>query len=268
MKSHTEYLVFETNKRREMVHITDQVEQIVKRSGVKDGLCFVSPMHITAAVYVNDLEGGLIEDIGKWLEELAPARPDYKHHQTGEDNGDAHLKSLLLHHETTLPVTSGKLDLGTWQRVFYAEFDGQRRKRVIVKVLGGKAHAIRRQDKVAYHAWGTFASPLLTALLATTEHVAAGARVNRREAKRRMLPILQQTLANYAALDAAGAFSGPIVRGDVETIRRHLRVLRKVPAAGEVYAALANAAVKYLPGKSKGKVRRLLNGQVRRQKSE
>jgi len=127
MKSHTEYLVFETKKRREMVHITDQVEQIVRRSGVKDGLCFV---------YVNDLESGLIEDIGKWLEELAPARPDYKHHQTGEDNGDAHLKSLLLHHETTLPVTNGRLDLGTWQRVFYAEFDGQRRKRVIVKVLG------------------------------------------------------------------------------------------------------------------------------------
>jgi len=101
VKSHTEYMVFETKKRREMVHITDQVEQIVRRSGVKDGLCFVSPMHITAAIYVNDLESGLIEDISKWLEELAPARPDYKHHQTGEDNGDAHLKSLLLHHETT-----------------------------------------------------------------------------------------------------------------------------------------------------------------------
>jgi len=110
MKSHTEYLVFDTKKRREMVHITDEVEQIVQRSGVRDGLCFVSPMHITAAVYVNDLEGGLIDD--------------------------AHLKALLLHHETTLPVTNGKLDLGTWQRVFYAEFDGQRRKRVIVKVLG------------------------------------------------------------------------------------------------------------------------------------
>src|SRR5580700_10289451 len=112
MKSHTEYLVFETKKRREMVHITDQVERAVRKSGVNDGLCFVSPMHITAAIYVNDLE-----------EELAPARPDYKHHETGEDNGDAHLKALLLHHETTLPVTNGKLDLGTWQRVFYAEFD-------------------------------------------------------------------------------------------------------------------------------------------------
>ena len=130
--------------------------------------------------------------------------------------------------------------------------------RAIVKELGGKAYAIRRQDKVAYHAWGTFASPLLTALLATTEHVAAAAGVNRREAKRRMLPILQQTLANYAALDGAGAFSGPIVRGDVETIRRHLRVLRKVPAAAEVYAALAKAAVRYLPGRRTRTVRKVL----------
>ena len=136
MKSHTEYLVFETKKRREMVHITDEVEKIVARSGVKDGLCFVSPMHITAAIYVNDNEDGLIEDIGVWLEKLAPRWPGYRHHQTGEDNADAHLKALLLHHETTLPVTKGRLDLGTWQRVFYAEFDGQRSKRVIVKVLG------------------------------------------------------------------------------------------------------------------------------------
>ena len=136
MKSHTEYLVFETKKRKEMVHITETIERIVAKSGVRDGLCFVSPMHITAAVYVNDHEDGLIEDIGEWLEKLAPAWPGYRHHRTGEDNGDAHLKSLLLHHETTLPVTNGRLDLGTWQRVFYAEFDGQRKKRVIVKVLG------------------------------------------------------------------------------------------------------------------------------------
>jgi secondary thiamine-phosphate synthase enzyme len=136
MKAHTEYLMFNTDQRYEMVHITGQVEDIVRRSGVDDGLCFVSPMHITAAIYVNDHEDGLIEDIGEWLEKLAPARPEYKHHQTGEDNADAHLKALLLHHETTLPVTKGRLDLGTWQRVFYAEFDGQRRKRVIVKVLG------------------------------------------------------------------------------------------------------------------------------------
>lgn len=136
MKAYTEYLTFNTRKRREMVHITSQVEKAVQKSGIRDGLAFVSPMHITAAVYVNDNESGLIEDIEKWLEHLAPARPDYKHHQTGEDNGDAHLKSLLLHHETTLPVTNGKLDLGPWQRVFYAEFDGQRQKRVIIKILG------------------------------------------------------------------------------------------------------------------------------------
>ena len=136
IKAHTEYMTLTTKKRCEMVHLTPQVEAIVRRSGVVDGLCFVSPMHITAAIYVNDNEEGLIEDIGTWLEKLAPASPGYKHHRTGEDNGDAHLKSLLLHHETTLPVTNGRLDLGTWQRIFYAEFDGQRAKRIIVKVLG------------------------------------------------------------------------------------------------------------------------------------
>ena len=136
MKAHTEYLTYTTRERYEMVHITPEVDRIVRESGIDDGLCFVSPMHITAAVYVNDNESGLIEDIGVWLEKLAPRFPGYKHHQTGEDNGDAHLKALLLHHETTLPVTNSKLDLGTWQRVFYAEFDGQRSKRVIVKVLG------------------------------------------------------------------------------------------------------------------------------------
>ena len=135
-KAHTEYITLTTKKRYEMVHLTPQVEAIVQRSGIADGLCFVSPMHITAAIYVNDNESGLIEDIGKWLEQLAPRNPHYKHHQTGEDNADAHLKALLLHHETTLPVTHGRLDLGTWQRIFYAEFDGQRPKRVIVKVLG------------------------------------------------------------------------------------------------------------------------------------
>jgi secondary thiamine-phosphate synthase enzyme len=136
IKAHTEYLTFHTDERYEMVHITPQVEEIVRRSGIEDGLCFVSPMHITAAIYVNDNEDGLIEDIGTWLEKLAPAWPGYKHHRTGEDNADAHLKALLLHHETTLPVTRGRLDLGTWQRVFYAEFDGQRSKRIIVKLLG------------------------------------------------------------------------------------------------------------------------------------
>jgi secondary thiamine-phosphate synthase enzyme len=135
-RSHTRYLEMHTRQRYEMVHITDDVERIVRESGVHDGLCFVSPMHITAAIYVNDNESGLIHDISEWLEKLAPAQPDYQHHQTGEDNADAHLKALLLHHETTLPVTNGHLDLGTWQRIFYAEFDGRRTKRVIVKVLG------------------------------------------------------------------------------------------------------------------------------------
>jgi secondary thiamine-phosphate synthase enzyme len=143
-RSYTRYIEMNTRKRYEMVHITDEVQRAVRDSGVDDGLCFVSPMHITAAIYVNDNESGLIHDIGEWLEKLAPARPDYRHHQTGEDNADAHLKALLLHHETTLPVTGGKLDLGTWQRIFYAEFDGQRAKRIIIKVLGLGAPASER----------------------------------------------------------------------------------------------------------------------------
>jgi secondary thiamine-phosphate synthase enzyme len=136
MKFHTEYLSFNTRKHREYVHITPQVEEIVRQSGVREGMALVSAMHITAGVYVNDNEEGLIEDIDDWLEGLAPFRKDYRHHQTGEDNGDSHLKALLIHHQVILPITAGKLDLGTWQRVFYAEFDGRRSKRVIVKVMG------------------------------------------------------------------------------------------------------------------------------------
>jgi secondary thiamine-phosphate synthase enzyme len=136
MKAHTEYLTFNTDERYEMVHMTPQVEAIVRRSGVIDGLCFVSPMHITAAIYVNDNEGGLIEDIGVWLEKLAPRWPGYKHHQTGEDNADAHLKRTLMGHQVTLPITNGALDLGPWEQVFYAEFDGRRKKRVVLKVMG------------------------------------------------------------------------------------------------------------------------------------
>ena len=136
MKFHTEYLTFNTGQHRDYVHITPQVETILRNSGIKEGMVLVSAMHITAAIYVNDHEDGLIQDIDQWLEKLAPYRRDYRHHQTGEDNGDSHLKSLLLHHEVVLPVTAGKLDLGPWQRVFYAEFDGQRRKKVIVKVMG------------------------------------------------------------------------------------------------------------------------------------
>lgn len=136
MKSHTEYLTFKTENHREYVHITPQVESIVYKSGIDDGIVLVSAMHITAGIYVNDLEDGLIEDIDQWLEKLAPYRRDYRHHRTGEDNGDSHLKAILVHHQVILPVTKGKLDLGTWQRVFYAEFDGQRNKRVLVKVMG------------------------------------------------------------------------------------------------------------------------------------
>jgi secondary thiamine-phosphate synthase enzyme len=136
VKFHTEYLTFRTRNHREYVHITPQVEEIVRRSGIREGMVLVSAMHITAGVYVNDHEDGLIEDIDEWLEKLAPFREDYRHHRTGEDNGDSHLKSLLVHHEVILPLTAGKLDLGTWQRVFYAEFDGQRSKRVIIKVMG------------------------------------------------------------------------------------------------------------------------------------
>ena len=136
MTVHTEYLKFHTKTHRAYVHITPQVEQIVKRSGVKEGMVLVSAMHITAGVYVNDNEDGLIEDIDKWLEGLAPFKKDYKHHQTGEDNGDSHLKALLINHEVIVPITAARLDFGTWQRIFYAEFDGQREKRVIVKVMG------------------------------------------------------------------------------------------------------------------------------------
>jgi secondary thiamine-phosphate synthase enzyme len=136
MKSVTEYLWFNTGKHREFINITDRVEEIVRGSGISEGFVLVSAMHITAGVYVNDAESGLIADIEEWLEQLAPYRPDYRHHQTGESNGDAHLKSLLIHHEVIVPITQGQLDLGTWQQVYYAEFDGQRRKRVIVKALG------------------------------------------------------------------------------------------------------------------------------------
>jgi secondary thiamine-phosphate synthase enzyme len=136
MKSHTEYLTFHTKKKRELIHLTPQLEQILAKSEVAEGFMLVSAMHITAGVFVNDDESGLHKDIWKWLEHLAPGGVDYEHHRTGEDNGDAHLKSLLIQHEVTVPITKGRLDLGPWQRVFYAEFDGQRDKRLIVKVLG------------------------------------------------------------------------------------------------------------------------------------
>jgi len=136
MTTATEYLWFNTKKRQEFVRITDEVAAVVKKSGVKEGMVLVSAMHITAAVYVNDWESGLIEDFQVWLEKLAPLGLDYRHHQTGEDNADAHLKRTLMGHQVILPITGGKLDLGPWEQVFYAEFDGQRRKRVVVKVMG------------------------------------------------------------------------------------------------------------------------------------
>ena len=136
MKSATDYLSFNTEQHREFINITGKVDDLVQRSGIAEGFVLVSAMHITAGVYVNDAETGLIADIDEWLEQLAPYRRDYRHHATGESNGDAHLKSLLVHHEVIVPITKGKLDLGPWQQVYYAEFDGQRRKRVIIKAMG------------------------------------------------------------------------------------------------------------------------------------
>lgn len=135
MVSHTEYLWFNTKNEREIVNITRDVALIVGKSKVKEGLCLVSAMHITAGIWVNDEEPGLKEDVIEWLERLAPAG-NYKHHRTGETNGDAHLKRTLINHQAVLPITNGKLDLGPWEQVFYMEFDGQRKKRVIVKILG------------------------------------------------------------------------------------------------------------------------------------
>lgn len=136
MRAHTEYFVFNTKKKRELVRLTPRLETVLEKSGIQEGMMLVSAMHITAAVFVNDDESGLHDDIWEWLEKLAPFRADYKHHRTGEDNGDAHLKSMLVHHEVIVPITKGRLDLGPWQQVFYAEFDGQRDKRLIVKVMG------------------------------------------------------------------------------------------------------------------------------------
>jgi secondary thiamine-phosphate synthase enzyme len=136
MRFHTEYLAFHTKRQRDYINITGQIEAALKKSGIREGMILVSAMHITASVYVNDAEDGLIQDIDEWLERLAPYRDDYRHHQTGETNGDAHLKNLLLHHQVIVPVTDGRLDLGTWQQIYYAEFDGQRKKRVLVKVMG------------------------------------------------------------------------------------------------------------------------------------
>ena len=136
MKVHTDYLFFNTKQQQEFVRITDDIAAIVKTSGVTDGTVLVSAMHITAGVFVNDWEDGLIHDFQQWLEKLAPAGLPYRHHQTGEDNADAHLKRTIMGHQVTVPITNGKLDLGPWEQLFYAEFDGRRKKRVVVKVMG------------------------------------------------------------------------------------------------------------------------------------
>ncbi len=136
MESHTEYFTFNTREHREYINITERVAGVVEASGIAEGMALVSAMHITAGVYVNDAEQGLIRDIEEWLQKLAPEGPDYHHHRTGETNGDAHLKNLLMGHEVIVPVTEGRMDLGPWQQIYYAEFDGQRPKRLIVKVMG------------------------------------------------------------------------------------------------------------------------------------
>jgi secondary thiamine-phosphate synthase enzyme len=136
LHSHTEYLFFTTHKRREYINITPEVKEIVRKSGIQEGIVLVSAMHITAGIYVNDAEEGFISDMDKMLEDIAPFGKNYRHHETGEDNGDAHLKSVLVHHQIIAPITVGKLDFGPWQQIYYAEFDGKRKKRVIVKVMG------------------------------------------------------------------------------------------------------------------------------------
>ncbi|MFA5106374.1 MAG: secondary thiamine-phosphate synthase enzyme YjbQ [Candidatus Micrarchaeia archaeon] len=136
MKFHTEYLWMNTKKEKEIVSIQNDVEAIVSRSGVREGFALVSAMHITASVFVNDYEAGLWQDIMAWLEKIAPARPDYLHHRTGETNADAHLKRTIMGHQVIVPITAGHLDLGPWEHIFYGEFDGRRKKRVIVKVMG------------------------------------------------------------------------------------------------------------------------------------
>lgn len=137
MKSYTEYLWMNTKKKREYVNITPQVEEAIRKSGVQEGLVLVNPMHITASCYINDDERGLIQDFDEFLEAIAPYDvKKYRHHQTGEDNGDAHLKRQLFGREVTIAITQGKLDFGTWEQIFYAEFDGQRKKRVLIKIIG------------------------------------------------------------------------------------------------------------------------------------
>lgn len=136
MKTYTDYLFMNTKNEKEIVNITSEVAAIVGKSGVIEGMALVSAMHITAAIFINDEEPGIKQDFLEWAEKLAPFNINYHHHQTGETNGDAHLKSILFHHEVIVPITKGRLDFGPWQQIFYGEFDGRRRKRIVVKVMG------------------------------------------------------------------------------------------------------------------------------------
>jgi secondary thiamine-phosphate synthase enzyme len=137
MKSHTEYLWFNTKSRQELINITPKVEEAVRKSNVREGICLVNAMHITASVFINDDEPGLHQDFGAWLERLAPYGKDkYKHNSTGEDNGDAHLKRTVMGRDVVVAITNGKLDFGPWEQVFYGEFDGRRKKRVLIKIIG------------------------------------------------------------------------------------------------------------------------------------
>ena len=138
MKSYTEHLWFNTSKRREFINITEEVESSISKSGIEEGICLVNAMHITASVFINDDENGLHQDFEKWLEKLAPHEPlsSYDHNLTGEDNGDAHLKRTIMGREVVIAVTKGKLDFGPWEQIFYGEFDGRRKKRVMLKIIG------------------------------------------------------------------------------------------------------------------------------------
>ena len=138
MKSHTKYLTFNVPARMDFVHITPQVQESVAESGVREGLCLVNAMHITASVFINDNERGLHDDYKRWLEELAPHEPisRYKHNRTGEDNGDAHHKRQIMGREVVIAITEGRLDLGPWEAIFYGEFDGRRPKRILIKIIG------------------------------------------------------------------------------------------------------------------------------------
>ncbi|MBW8005483.1 MAG: YjbQ family protein [candidate division NC10 bacterium] len=138
MKSYREELWFETKTRRAYINVTPQVDAALKKSGIREGLCLVSAMHITASVYINDDESGLIQDYDDFLERLAPHEPvaQYRHNRTGEDNGDAHLKRQIMGREVVVAVTNGRLDFGPWEQIFYGEFDGRRRKRVLIKIIG------------------------------------------------------------------------------------------------------------------------------------